>query len=524
MSFNCKNCNGDLLENSEILTINDKTIIKCSYCGSKFLIKESDAVKIQRIKSQTQKEIALNKQRLDAEKEKRRLEYEKEKAQKAEIESFKKSKLAKILIIFAIISTLVCILELSGGICLSGIIALAQTILYLTAWLMGMQIIKAKVPNLHILLFISALILMIPFFITFSNSPETVVNESTEFLWSDIEMQEYLPEPERTYGEIGYNTDTSLQVTLYESSKEDFKNYLDACVAAGYQIEAEKSSSSYEAFNSEGYKLRLHLFSYNDGDVFGIYLDAPDKMDEFEWPSHGIATLLPVTKSNIGRISWNNSETFIIHVGNTTPDEYTEYVKACEDIGFIVDYSKTDDYYSASNSEGYKLKVYYRGFNTIEISLKAPDTAELSDSSETPLSQVDDTTETPSVSEILDKIKNVENKISDKIDSITRQENTDSTTASPSNSSEMIDGMSKEFKEAMDSYEDFFDEYVSFMTKYADSGNPISMLVDYGKFMLQLADMTEKFEAWQEEDLSDVELAYYLEVSNRITQKLLTLD
>ncbi len=256
----------------------------------------------------------------------------------------------------------------------------------------------------------------------------------------------------------------------------------------------------------------------------GIYLDAPEEMNEFEWPSHGIATILPVTKSNIGRVAWDNSETFIVYVGNTTIDEYFSYVKSCEDIGFIVDYSKTDNYYSANNPEGYQLSLYYRGFNTIEISLKAPKKADADDYQKNSSMQADNTNETPSISDVLDKIKNLENIISDKIDSLASKENTDSTTSSSSDSPEMVDGMRIEFKEAMDSYEDFFDEYISFMTTYTDSSNSVSLLVDYGKFMLQLTETMEKLEAWGEDDLNDAELAYYLEVTTRINTKLLTIS
>ena len=55
----------------------------------------------------------------------------------------------------------------------------------------------------------------------------------------------------------------------------------------------------------------------NTGQLY-VHLDAPEEMGEFEWPTNGLGSLLPTTKSNIGDISWDNSETFIVHVGNTT--------------------------------------------------------------------------------------------------------------------------------------------------------------------------------------------------------------
>ena len=86
----------------------------------------------------------------------------------------------------------------------------------------------------------------------------------------------------------------------------------------------------------------------------------------------------------------------------------------------------------------------------------------------------------------------------------------------------LVNGMRPDFKEAMDAYEAFFDEYIEFMTKYEESDNPITMLVEYGDFMLKYADYMEKFDAWDDGTLNDTEMNYYLQVQTRVNQKLLT--
>lgn len=78
-----------------------------------------------------------------------------------------------------------------------------------------------------------------------------------------------------------------------------------------------------------------------------------------------------------------------------------------------------------------------------------------------------------------------------------------------------------EFKEAMDSYEEFFDEYAAFMKKYAESGGSLSMLSDYMEFLDKYTETMEAMEAWEEGEMSTEEAAYYLEVTTRINQKLL---
>lgn len=93
-----------------------------------------------------------------------------------------------------------------------------------------------------------------------------------------------------------------------------------------------------------------------------------------------------------------------------------------------------------------------------------------------------------------------------------------------SSSEDMVDGMRVSFKEAMDSYEKFFDEYVAFMKKYQESDNAAEMLSDYLKFMDQYSEMTKKMEEWNDGTLNDAELKYYLDTMNRVTQKLLEIS
>ena len=81
-----------------------------------------------------------------------------------------------------------------------------------------------------------------------------------------------------------------------------------------------------------------------------------------------------------------------------------------------------------------------------------------------------------------------------------------------------------EFKAAMDSYEKFFDEYVAIIKKYKANPTDMSILTDYANYMGQYADMMQKFEKWENEDLNTAEAAYYVDVQARITKKLLEVE
>lgn len=95
------------------------------------------------------------------------------------------------------------------------------------------------------------------------------------------------------------------------------------------------------------------------------------------------------------------------------------------------------------------------------------------------------------------------------------------TETSESISDELIDGMKPEFKAAMDSYEEFFDEYIVFMEKYAESSDALSMLEDYLDYMEKYAETMKKLEEMEDEEMNEKEAAYYFEVMTRINKKLL---
>lgn len=79
-----------------------------------------------------------------------------------------------------------------------------------------------------------------------------------------------------------------------------------------------------------------------------------------------------------------------------------------------------------------------------------------------------------------------------------------------------------EFKETMDSYEAFVDEYVEFMNKYlSGEGNIMDMLDDYTDMLANMEEWTNKIDEIDETKLSSADEAYYLLVTLRIEEKLM---
>ena len=310
---------------------------------------------------------------------------------------------------------------------------------------------------------------------------------SIEDDWSSVIIGENLPTPLKGKLRSGSNLDNMFSGAIEKADADYYSEYKNACVDMGYTIDSKDSGDRYEAFNADGYELTLYF--YESDNEISIDLSVPEELSEIEWPTTGIGSKLPVPASNLAKVTSDSSDCFRVLVGNTSKDDYNNYVKSCEKKGFTVDYLKNESSYSAENSEGYRLNVSYVGCNRIDIMIQSP-------------KEEINTTSSEMTSEI----------------NTTSSEITSSKTDTPTDTEEI----SKDFKEAMDSYEEFFDEYVAFMKKYKDSnGTDLSLLSDYSNYLTKYTNLMKEFEEWEEKELNVAETTYYIQVQSRITQKLL---
>lgn len=94
------------------------------------------------------------------------------------------------------------------------------------------------------------------------------------------------------------------------------------------------------------------------------------------------------------------------------------------------------------------------------------------------------------------------------------------TDADDSSSDEVADGIRSDFKEAMDAYEAFYDEYCEILKKYYENPTDMTLLTQYSSLMSKAVEMEDAFAKWESEDLNAAELEYYLQVNSRVMQKL----
>lgn len=100
---------------------------------------------------------------------------------------------------------------------------------------------------------------------------------------------------------------------------------------------------------------------------------------------------------------------------------------------------------------------------------------------------------------------------------------TEDSSASASGSSSNGSGVTPEIKEALDSYESIMNSYCDFMEKYqsASATDLVSMMGDYTRMLGEYSDAMTALSKIDENSLNSTDLAYYMEVTNRVTQRLL---
>ena len=478
VKMKCENCGATLDVNKNLEKIT------CNYCGAEILI-DDEATKVKRVEDAKLKARKDNheqslKERNDI------LEQEvKEKKVKEELNSvdnFKKGKFSKVLLVFFAIAVLFFFI---GDGFLVKFLTLVQAGAFICAWLMGMKILKEPFKGLKVILAILGFVLIIPII----NTGGGTTTESEKIVWEDIYMHEVLPKPNGKKGQILTNSYENLSIYIHKQSEEDYNDYVEECKKKGFTIDSESDTSSYDAYNKEGYKLRIYYSDYSK--EYNIDLESPLEVKENAWTDSTLSKKLPKPKSTKGKVESDSSKYYTFYASDMSLDDFNDYVEDLKEEGFDIDHYKTDKSYSAKNKDGYKVSVSYEGFNIIRISISLSE---------------EDTDEEETTTEKVDK---TENKTDNK-----KEE-----------SSDMVDGMRKEFKEAMDSYEEFIDEYIAFMKKYSNSnGTDAELLKDYGTYMSKYTKAVEAFEKWEDDDLNSKEEAYYIKVQTRVSKKLLEIQ
>lgn len=326
----CANC-------SAIMEVDlERRMATCSYCGNKQILKDSDAVEIERLRTEAHKEIELAK-----------LKQVKPKGKKGLIA----------LLVITIVLFLASFGQLMEAELILGLFTLAQAVALLVAWFLFK---KGKGKKLAIGLIILSFILIFPF------SYISDMEKKFQIDWPDTAMTQMLPEPISKYGYVTRSTPTVFECELDEVQAESYKGFLAEVKARGFTIVDDNIRGHYEAFNKDGYF--LSLFFYETGGHLYITLSAPLKLTELSWPPTELANNIPKPPSTKGLVEKLSSNSFLITIGDVDEEDFHNYMMSLIAHGYDgYSYEKGKFKVSTRDGKGNNIMLRYFVNNTMKL-------------------------------------------------------------------------------------------------------------------------------------------------------------
>lgn len=260
-----------------------------------------------------------------------------------------------------------------------------------------------------------------------------------------------------------------------------------------------------------------------------------------EFPRDGISAKLPEIKKITGRISYEYSDHMSMRVCGMSTNAYDNYLTEVKKAGFTVDYEKGSHSYQALNNDGDKIRLYYDGDDqrlSIEIEsasyLEEQEKERAEYEKEQKEKEEKETAEQQKADEAAKKKAEEQKQAEEerkKAEEEQKRAEEEQKKAQEEEAGKQQEqnqaqsgGVTPAVKEAMDSYESYMNKYCDFMEKYNKEGAPASMLTDYLSMLKEYNGMTKKIDDMDQSSWSDADTQYYLEVMNRVNQRLASIS
>ena len=369
---------------------------------------------------------------------------------------------------------------------------------------------KEKKPRKKHRLFFKLFILIVVLLViaTAGMAIEKYQKDNATYTWPSSGLAALLPQPASNKGSIDACTTERFAASINKTSQTDYSNYVESCKDKGFTVDPD-TSSDYTAFNDDGYKLSLYYYSSRE--QLAIELEAPMKMSPLAWPTMGAAVLLPPATATMGNIEADSASNFTAYLADMDKAAFNAYVDTCIEAGYDVDYTRNDSSYSAKNADGASVSISYEGANIVRVIVNAPKTDTQATKEAEPKDDTQGKTNASSSNDGDEGASSLADKAQEVVEAATDV---------------ISDVVTPEFKEMMDSYEAFMNQYCDFMVKYVnatnsgDSATLLAMTTDYANLVQQELDWASKIDGIDESTLSPADDAYYLEVQGRVLKKL----
>ena len=106
----------------------------------------------------------------------------------------------------------------------------------------------------------------------------------------------------------------------------------------------------------------------NDNKIYTSYYDFSTKKysedenteEAYYWTTSELGTKIPKPDVNVVKKSIDNEDSFGFEAYGLSLDQFNEYVDKCKQLGFTVDESSYEGYYSADDKDGYNVYLSYK--------------------------------------------------------------------------------------------------------------------------------------------------------------------
>ncbi len=210
---------------------------------------------------------------------------------------------------------------------------------------------------------------------------------------------------------------------------------------------------------------------------------------------------------------------------------YTDYLNKVKDSGFVEDYNTSGDY-SAKDSEGNFIDLtFFSSLTELDVTVKSAERYQ-NDLSEKEKQEEEAEAKKKAEEEAKNKAEQEKaaaeeaKKAEEEQKRLAEEEKKlkEEAAEKQNTQSNAANGATPDVKEALDGYETFMNKYCDFMEKYAKEGRPAGMLTDYLEMLNEYTDYTQKLSNLDQSAWTDADMNYFIEVTNRVNQRLASVS
>jgi len=257
--------------------------------------------------------------------------------------------------------------------------------------------------------------------------------------------------------------------------------------------------------------------------LIAVALCSCGKKEAFKWPDTPLGNLLPEIEADVEDLS-SDEDSISATIKKLKMDEYKDYVSKCKENGFTKkeEYNEYDDSadFTARDEAGNELTLDYYD-KDCSLYLYSAAYVKERDAEEKAAEEQEKKEEAEKAEK--EKKEKAEKEKKEKAEKEQKEkeqaDNTESSSDSDSSS-----GIDPQFKQTMDDYEAFMNDYADFMEKYQNSDDVLSMSADYADMMEKYNQYMTEIDNIDEDELNEEELKYYNDVQHRVNERLLSVS